>query len=183
MTDTARTEDQALVAKIVRHDRIALEQLYHRHSSWLIARLASRCSDPDLVDLAVQDTFVAVWKSAKKYRGDGDVGAWIWGIAVRRLIDQTRKRRPVPVQIPPEGHNSFEEELLSSGAYGAVGDSIRRLDPDLQAVLVLTAIDGLTTREVSKFLGIPQGTVKTRLMRARKLLQADLQSIPGGPHG
>ena len=95
-----RNEDTALVARIARGDRSAVEQLYRRHALWLTKRLTSRCSDPDLVDIAVQDTFVAVWKSAKKYRGDGDVGAWIWGIAVRRLIDQMRKRRPMPMEFP-----------------------------------------------------------------------------------
>lgn len=182
MKDTTRTEDQALVAKIARHDRSALEQLYHRHVQWLIARLGTRCADPDLVDMAVQDTFLAIWKSAKKYRGDGDVGAWIWGIAVRRLIDQTRKRRPTPVAVEPEAHTSFEQELLSSGAYGDVGDAVRRLEPELQAVLVLTAIDGLTTKEAAGLLSIPQGTVKTRLMRARRELRADLQEISGERH-
>ena len=89
-----RGEDAALLARVSRGDRSALEQLYRRHASWMTARLESRCGDPDLADLALQDTFVAVWRSAGKFRGDGQVAAWLWGIAVRRLIDQLRKRRP-----------------------------------------------------------------------------------------
>lgn len=177
-----RNEDTALVARIARGDRSAVEQLYRRHALWLTKRLTSRCSDPDLVDIAIQDTFVAVWKSAKKYRGDGDVGAWIWGIAVRRLIDQMRKRRPVPMEasLVQSRHGkpmvndgasnsivSFEDELLGNGAHGALGPAIRQLHPDLRAVLILTAVDGLTTKEAATVLGIPQGTVKTRLQRAR----------------
>ncbi|MEZ5230083.1 MAG: RNA polymerase sigma factor [Acidimicrobiales bacterium] len=168
-----RGEDAALVARIARGDRSALEQLYRRHAHWLIQRLHSRCSDPDLVDMALQDTFVAVWKSARKYRGDGDVGAWLWGIAVRRLVDQLRKKRPVPV--PPDavvdGVVSFEDTFLDSGLHGALGPAVDRLDPDLRAVLVLTAIDGLTTKEAAAVLGIPQGTVKTRLQRARSTMK------------
>ena len=177
-----RNEDTALVARIARGDRSAVEQLYRRHALWLTKRLTSRCSDPDLVDIAVQDTFVAVWKSAKKYRGDGDVGAWIWGIAVRRLIDQMRKRRPMPMEVPfaqsPAGSSlagdaassnivSFEEQLLGNGSHGELGPAIRQLHPDLRAVLILTAVDGLTTKEAATVLGVPQGTVKTRLQRAR----------------
>lgn len=164
-----RGEDAALLARVSRGDRSALEQLYRRHAVWLTRRLQSRCGDPDLVDIAVQDTFVAVWKTAKKYRGDGDVGAWIWGIATRRLVDQLRKRKPVPVA--PEsivgGVVSFEDRYLDSGAHGALGPAVAQLDPDLRAVLILTAVDGLTTKQAATVLGIPQGTVKTRLQRAR----------------
>ncbi len=177
-----RNEDTALVARIARGDRSAVEQLYRRHALWLTKRLTSRCGDPDLVDIAIQDTFVAVWKSAKKYRGDGDVGAWIWGIAIRRLIDQMRKKRPVPMEatlvqsrhgtsMASDGASnsivSFEDELLGNGSHGALGPAIRQLHPDLRAVLILTAVDGLTTKEAATVLGIPQGTVKTRLQRAR----------------
>ena len=69
---------------------------------------------------------------------------------------------------------SFEEELLGSGAFGSVGPALARLEPDLQAVLLATAIDGLTTKEAARLLGVPQGTVKTRLMRARAQLRAGL---------
>ena len=65
---------------------------------------------------------------------------------------------------------SFEDAFIENGLNGALGPAVARLDPDLRAVLVLTAIDGLTTREAAAVLGIPQGTVKTRLQRARSRL-------------
>ncbi len=168
-------EDRALVARIARGDRAALEQLYRRHAPWLTPRLESRCGDPDLADLALQDTFVSVWQSAKRYRGDGQVGAWLWGIAVRRLIDQLRKRRPTPlspqVMQRYDRAMTFEDALVDNGSHGRMGVALRTLEPDLQTVLIATAIDGLSTKEAAKALGIPQGTVKTRLMRARKQLQ------------
>ncbi len=55
-------------------------------------RLGRRCSETALVDDAVQDTFLAVWRSAERYRGEEAVAAWIWGIAIRRLIDRVRRR-------------------------------------------------------------------------------------------
>lgn len=180
MNEPKRGEDEALIARVARHDRSALEQLYGRHAGWVTDRLEARCSDPDLVDLAVQDTFLAVWKTASAFRGDGQVGAWIWGIAIRRLIDQIRKKRPEPiaadvVAAQAGATESFEDRLLDSGAHGAVGPAFQTLDPDLQAVLIATAIDGLTTKEAAKLLGIPHGTVKTRLMRARARLQEALR--------
>jgi hypothetical protein len=57
-------------------------------------RLHRRCGNPELVDTAIQDTFLAVWKQADRYQPTGEVGAWLWTIAIRRLIDQLRKRPP-----------------------------------------------------------------------------------------
>jgi RNA polymerase sigma-70 factor, ECF subfamily len=174
-----RSLDDALVARIASGDRAALEALYRRHGAWITARLQHRCADTDLVDTAVQDTFLAVWRGAKRYAQRGDVGAWLWGIAIRKLIDQLRRRRPVPVAPSVAGESvtaavSFEEELLGSGAYGSAGPALARLEPDLQAVMLATAIDGLTTKEAARLLGVPQGTVKTRLMRARAQLREGL---------
>lgn len=178
-SDAAPAEDRALVTRIGRGDRGALEQLYRRHAEWLTARLDSRCGDPDLVDIAVQDTFTAVWGTARRYRGEGAVGAWLWGIAIRKLVDQLRKRRPTPVDPSSlAAHDrtmSFEQALIDDGTHGEIGPAIAELDPDLRAVLISTAIDGLTTREAAHLLGIPQGTVKTRLARARRQLQEALR--------
>lgn len=177
------SDDRALVVRIGRGDRSALEQLYRRHAPWLTQRLENRCGDPELVDLAVQDTFLAVWKGARRYKGDGQVGAWIWGIGVRRLIDQLRKRKPTPLapevvsQLDPmfgPAGMGFEEALLDNGEHGSVLPALDALDPSLRAVLVATAVDGLSTKEAAVLLGIPRGTVKTRLMRARSQLQEAL---------
>ncbi len=184
MTDPGDGEDRALVARIAGGDRIALELLYRRHAGWLTARLQSRCGDPDLTDIAVQDTFLAVWRSPRSYRADGAVGAWLWGIAIRKLIDQLRKRRATPVDPALIGRDdpmlsrSMEpdaaDQLLAGAAYGELGPSLARLAPDLRAVLIATAIDGLSTKEAARLLGVPQGTVKTRLMRARHAMQEAL---------
>lgn len=178
-----RGEDAFLVARVASGDRDALERLYRSHAVWLIQRLHSRCHDTDTVDLALQDTFVAVWKSAGSYRGDGEVAAWIWGIASRRLVDQLRRNRPADLiatdQLLSGQIVSFEDAFLegvSTGGrlHGDLGPAIDRLDPDLRAVLILTAIDGLTTKEAAVVLGIPQGTVKTRLQRARARMKEQL---------
>lgn len=63
-----------------------------RHAPWLQVRLRRRCVDDDVVAEALQETFVAAWRGAGRWRGDGDVGAWLWGIAIRRLIDLLAKR-------------------------------------------------------------------------------------------
>ena len=132
------------------------------------------------MDSAVQDTFLAVWKGAGTYRGDGDVGAWLWGIAARRLIDLQRKRRPAAVtrsdaaEAGPSAE-SAEAQALEAELGPRLSQAIAALEPELREALLATAVDGLTTRDAGRRLGIPQGTVKTRLLRARRQLQEALR--------
>lgn len=172
----APDDDRVLLARVADGDRAALADLYARHAGWLTLRLQRRCPDTDLVDTAMQDTFLAVWRGAKGFRGEGDVGAWIWGIAVRKLIDQMRRRRPTsaPLGVDAYAVPSAEVEALAGQVGGVLGDAFIRLAPELQAVLVATAVDGLTTKEAAGLLNIPQGTVKTRLQRARAQMQERL---------
>ena len=176
MTD--RPADEELLAAVAAGERDALDALYRRHAGWLSLRLARRCADPELVDSALQDTFVAVWRTARKYAGRGDVAAWLWGIAVRRLVDQVRRRpaTTVPLAEPRTSEPSAEEQLLAGVEYGDLAGALHRLSPELRAVVQATVLDGLTTREAGRLLGIPAGTVKTRMMRARAQLRQELMT-------
>lgn len=151
----------------------ALRLLHERHAPWLRARLGRRCADAEIVDQAVTDTFVVVWRTAARFRSDGEVGAWLWGIAIRRLIDLLRRRR-APVWLPYRSEVSAEDEVLTGVAYGDVGVALGRLSPELMAVVQATVLDGLTMREAGRLLDLPTGTVKTRLRRAKLLLREEL---------
>lgn len=173
---TVMPSDEALLSAVGAGDREALRMLYDRHAPWLTLRLARRCADADAVDDALQDTFVAVWRSAGRYHGGGAVGAWLWGIAIRRLIDALRRRprREFFSGERPAIEPSAEEQVLLGVQHGDLGGALERLSPELRAVIQATILDGLTTREASTLLGIPAGTVKTRAMRARMLLRQEL---------
>lgn len=168
--------DADLMAAVAAGEREALASLYDRHAPWLHVRLARRCADPDLVDDALQDTFVAVWRDARRWSGQGEVPAWMWGIAVRRLVDQVRRRPARTWELPEETASvvSAEEQVLLGVEYGDLAGALGRLSPELRAVVQATVLDGLTTREAARLLGIPAGTVKTRMMRARAHLREDL---------
>jgi RNA polymerase sigma-70 factor, ECF subfamily len=173
---TVMPSDEALLSAVGAGDRESLRMLYDRHAPWLTLRLARRCADADAVDDALQDTFVAVWRSAGRYHGGGAVGAWLWGIAIRRLIDALRRRprREFFSGERPAIEPSAEEQVLLGVQHGDLGGALERLSPELRAVIQATILDGLTTREASTLLGIPAGTVKTRAMRARMLLRQEL---------
>lgn len=153
----------------------ALRELYDRHAGWLVLRLSRRCADPDMVDQVLQDTFTAVWRKPGAYGGRGEVGAWIWGIAIRRLIDHLRKRRDAVIAVAEDEPTiSAEEQVLLGVEHGDLAGALNRLSPELRAVVQATVLDGLTTREAARLLGIPAGTVKTRMMRAKAQLREEL---------
>ncbi len=168
--------DSELLRAVTDDDRSALAELYRRHSAWLLARLSRRCADPDVVDQALQDTFLAVWRKPGGYKGSGEVAAWMWGIAIRRLIDQLRRRPAALHQLDPWDATSpsAEEQVLLGVQHGDLAGALERLSPELRAVVQATVLDGLTTREAARLLGIPAGTVKTRMMRAKPLLREGL---------
>lgn len=170
--------DEELMAAIADGDRGALRDLHDAHAAWLQARLRRRCGDVDVVAEAVQDTFVAVWRSAGRWDGRAEPAAWIWGIAIRRLIGVLRTRnRWTPVGAT--GHEcdaviAAQDEIVLGIEHGDLASALGRLSPELREVLQATVLDGLTTREAAQLLRIPAGTVKTRAMRARQQLRGAL---------
>lgn len=171
-------DDLALLRRVAAGDEAALASLYDRHAGWLMARMHHRCASVDLVDQALQDTFLALWHQAGRYRGDGDVPAFIWGIGVRRLIDAIRRdgtaaraaqavRASWQSATGAELIRSAEEEVLLGVEHGQLGQALASLSPELRGAIEATVLDGLTCAEAGRLLGIPAGTVKSRCHRAR----------------
>jgi len=172
-------DDVQLLAALANGDMAAMRALYDQHAPWLSVRLNRRCNDREVVADVLQDTFVAVWRSAGRFRGDGDVAAWLWGIAIRRLVSRLRNRRDVVVlthvpEDPARRSVAAEEQALLGIEYGDLGQAMSRLSPEMRAVMQATVLDGLTTREASRLLGIPPNTVKSRLHRAKAQLRVTL---------
>src|ERR1022692_2195723 len=98
--ETEERDDVVLLRAVARGDEESLAVLYDRHAGWLTIRMTRRCALPDVVDHAVQDTFLALWREAGAYRGTGDVAAFIWGIGIRRLIDSIRRENGPRRRLP-----------------------------------------------------------------------------------
>jgi RNA polymerase sigma-70 factor (ECF subfamily) len=180
-------DDAALLRAVARGDEESLAALYDRHAGWLTVRMTRRCALPDVVDHAVQDTFLALWREAGSYRGSGDVAAFIWGIGVRRLIDAIRRengprRRPWRA-AEPEVVVSAEDQVLAGIEHGRLGQALAGLSPELRAAIEATVLDGLTCAEAAVLLGVAEGTVKSRCHRARVALRAALAGPQAGPDG
>ncbi|MGH9123577.1 MAG: RNA polymerase sigma factor [Acidimicrobiales bacterium] len=177
-------EDEGLLHLVAQGDQEALSALYDRHAAWLTVRLSRRCSSADVVDQAVQDTFVALWRRAGSYRGRGEVAAFIWGIGIRRLIDAIRRDRPATRWLPGRADRgelvvSAEDQVLLGIEHGGLGQALAELSPELRGAIEATVLDGLTCADAGVLLGVSEGTVKSRCHRARQALRAALVQVPG----
>src|ERR1700750_512727 len=171
----SRPSDETLLVAVAERDMGAFRTLYERHAGWLAIRLARRCNDRDLVADAIQDTFVAVWQKPRGFRGDGDIAAWLWGIAIRRLVSRLRTRGGVGAVVEDaEVAPAAEDQVLLSVEYGDIGQALARLSPEMRAVIQAVVLDGLPAKEAAQLLGMPVGSVKTRLSRGKAHLRAAL---------
>ena len=169
-------DDQELLQGIAREDDLALRALFERHAPWLTARLRGALP-PDAVEDALQETFIAVWRGAGAYRSQGEVGAWLWGIARRQAATWLRKH------AKPEEELAFDTRSPDDPAAQAADSvdierALATLGPpgSGQRELVRLALEeGRPTAEVASHLGVPEGTVKSRLHRVRRLLRTALR--------
>ena len=169
--------DEQLLDAIADGHRDALRALHDRHATWLELRVARRCADRQITEEVIQDLFVVIWRNPRAYRGTGEVAAWMWGIAIRRLMQRLRPRRPLLdrlVALRPPATDTPEEAVLVQVAHGDLADALNGLSPELRAVVQATILDGLTMKEAARMLAIPEGTVKTRMSRARSQLRESL---------
>jgi RNA polymerase sigma-70 factor (ECF subfamily) len=120
-----------------------------------------------------------VWRASRSFAGANATG-WLWTIAARRLVDAFRRRghrgevAAAVAALPETPAPSAEDEALGDELDGRLAAGLARLSPELCDVLQAMALDGLSVRETSLLLGIPEGTVKTRARRARMQLQEAL---------
>lgn len=173
-------DDEALIAAVAAGDDEALRALFERHAPWVAGRLR-RALAASAVEDVVQETFIAVWRGAGTYRGGGTVGAWIWGIARRQAALWARRHGRAdhgqglegaleqPDPNDPAAIATRRVDLAGAlAALGPEGESHRNL-------ICLAYVEGRPLADVARLLGVPEGTVKSRLFAARRQLQAALR--------
>lgn len=164
-------DDHDLIAAIAGGDDTALRTLFERHAGWLAARLRAHLP-ADAVEDVLQETFLAVWRGAGTYRGAGQVGGWIWGIAVRQAALWARKHsRPMP-----DLELQMTQDVAAQSALRIdLQRAFARLDTDHGDLARLVLIEDRSTADAAQRMGIPEGTVKSRMHRIRRLLRTALE--------
>lgn len=176
------TPDPALLlCRIADGDEEALRQLYVEHRPRLRRYLWSQLDgDGHAVEEALQDTFLAVWRTAGAYRGEAKVATWLFQIAhyvalrtrkaaARRWQSETEIAPSEAAAVPATA--SPEDAVLDQLT---LDEALSRLSTKHRAVLHLVFQQGFTAEEAAQILGVPVGTVKSRVSYARRALQSAL---------
>ena len=174
-------DDSHIIERIAGGDRQALAELYVRYQRPLFNYLLQLTPDYGLAEEILQDTLVAIWKSAKSFEGRSSVSTWLIGIA-RRQAHNTLRQRKLPIVDKsalanlPATDPEPEEFTLASVERDELIAAFRQLAPAYREILALTFVQELSYQEAAQVLTIPLGTVKSRLSNAKKALRTQLES-------
>jgi RNA polymerase sigma-70 factor (ECF subfamily) len=164
--------DEALLRATAGQDRQAFRALYERHADRVYRFALSLVRNAHLAEEVLQETMVAVWKSAERFRGASKVTTWILGIAKNQAHSLLRReqrgtRTPELPTMSPDPSAIAEMTVK-------VQDALGTLPPQQREVLHLVFFEEMTLAEAAEVLGIPEGTVKSRMFNARKALAKEL---------
>lgn len=172
-------DDLALLARVADGDRGAFETLYRRYHrrllAYLLRVLGGRVEE---AEEALDDSFYAAWLGARSFRGGSRVSSWLFGIAYRKglkALERHGRRREVPAEesaAEPPAPDSPRRDLERHELARAVAAALAGLPREQRRVVELTYYRGLSYPEISELLGVPVGTVKTRMFHARRRLRA-----------
>ncbi len=172
--------DLALVERVLRGDTAAFGVLVERFQR-LVASVAWRYGvRRDDIEDVVSDVFVKVYENLRRFRADHPFATWLYRLAVNHVIDRSRrlareqKRAELPEALADPAPDPAERAETSEDAR-RVRRALAALPPRYREALFLVYVEGFKLEEVSRSLGVPLGTVKTRLMRGRQALRRALE--------
>ena len=158
------------------HDS-GVREAYAAHAGELYGFALRSLEDSGLAEEAVQDTFLRAWRAGDRFDPEiGSLRTWLFAILRNVVIDLGRARSNRPVvtgDVPELGHEPFEEILLT----WQVEEALRRIGDQHRRVLVETYIRGRPYAEVATELGVPEGTIKSRVYYGLRALRNVLEEM------
>ena len=172
-------DEARLIARIAAaKDLRAFEQLYRIYHPRLTRFLSNILRRPQLVEEALNDALMVVWRRPESYNGTSKVSTWIFAIAYRVAL-KARSRADEPVEDPkaetrPSLEVGPEHEFSRRQTQEILASAMGQLSAEHRAVVDLTYFHEAGYREIAEILDCPVGTVKTRMHHARARLKAML---------
>lgn len=175
--------EQILLAKIASGQSVAFDQLVHHHADRLLSLAIVMLRNRSDAEDAVQETFLAVYEGAAKFKGKATVKTWITRILVNRIARVRRQRRwgkffsihqdqsadPINQVVTP-GLGQTEQTQLRLDTHQAIA----QLKEEFRNVVVLRELQGFNYAQIAQILSVPVGTVESRIYRARQQLKQSL---------
>jgi len=177
-------EDLLAVQRTLSGEPRAFDGIVQRHTPAIYTLAVRMLGVPDEAEEAVQEIFLKAYRHLGRFQIHRRLHPWLYTIAVnhlRSLLRKRRRRRAAPTisgdvsRLPdPSVTGGGDPEAAATLAEGErlADAALGELKPEYREVFVLRQIEGLSVREVSEILGMPEGTVKTNLHRARRRLIA-----------
>ena len=162
-----------------RQEDDAFESLVHRQSRFVFRVAYALLRNPHDAEDVVQETFMSLYRTGA-WRQMKEERAFLARAAWRQAVDRIRARphhgeKDVDAALKLAANESSPEQtLLAADSHAAVHRLIDALSEELRQPLALSSVHELNSREIAEILGIPEGTVRTRLMRARQMLKQKL---------
>lgn len=172
--------ESRLISQAQRGDRSAFCELVRLHRFGVITVVYRMCGDVQLAEDMAQEAFLRAWKNLHSYKPKSPFRNWLYRIATNAALDVIRRDRQTvaleSVQLRDE-EMSPETALVQKEMGERVQQAILELPPASRAVLILREYEGLSYKEIAETLGVPLGTVMSRLNYARTTLRQGLSSI------
>ena len=184
-----------LVRQAAHGSTTAFEQLVLSYQTQVYNLALRMAGNPeDAMDLS-QEAFIKAWRGLATYRFDSAFSTWLYRLTSNVCIDflrRQKKQKVVPLQVTddtgeerdlsiPDPTPGPEETLLARSDREQVAQALGRLEPEYRQALTLRVVNGLSYAEIADILGIREGTVKSRIARAREKMRAAMQKTGNKP--
>ncbi len=183
MTSRA-AQDETLVHRYLDGDVSAFEELMRAHEDRVFAICLRMLRDREAALDATQETFVAVFRKADRFAGRSAFSTWLYRVAVNTCYDMLRRQRRRPTTALPDHVEppdpTTEDQLRSADLRPEIEAALAALPAEFRSAVVLADLEDLPLQEVGEILGVPVGTVKSRVFRGRRLLAQALGNLAGG---
>ena len=179
--------DEELLAAHIDGDGDAFTKIVERRASFVWSVALKITGNPTDAADAYQESFLAAHRAATSFKGDAAFSTWLYRITVNAALSQRRKKQKITVHqaITDDEYASVPEDRAKPFAEQVdvcldVSEALSGLSEDQQRAVVLVDMFGYSQVEAAEVLQIPEGTVKSRISRARKTLARDLQHLSPG---
>ena len=176
--------ENALIKKAIKNNREAQHVLFEMHSPKMLSVCRYYIKDIQQAEEAMLNGFFKVFKNLKSYKGDGSFEGWVRRIMIRESISYLRQKKRIDfVSDEDESTNAYSNSIQTNLEVNDIQKLIDNLPEGYRMVFVMFAIEGYKHHEISELLNISQGTSKSQLFKARKMLQEQIKKINKTSYG
>ena len=169
--------DEELLA-LAADDLDAFGEIVRRHQDIVFGAAMRVVRNPVLAEDLAQETFVRAYRAAPEFRGESQVRSWLYRIATNLALNAVSRNREIATETLPEispRGESTERTVELAALRQHLHDAIAKLPEDLRGPLMMREYDAMSYQEISEATGLPLNTVRTRILRARRALQFEME--------